>query len=376
MNFPRFTHKFFPMQPSIPFAYGPAPAGADVSSAHDRPAPAVTVGPVSVAVGGLTTTNEALAERFERAPEVILRKIGIESRPLAPADMTPKALALEAVAPLLDDRGFDPAALAMIVTTSSSITQVCPPVSCEVLSAIARRFPATPPAMAFDILATCTGWLYALSLVSDHLHQPAHRAGAALIVTTEIFTQGLADDDFAAWASFGDAATATLVYGPDAPQGARPGFIQVRRPVNFARPDTQGALWGPPLRMAERMKMDGYAVRQHSMPAMAEALRAALADAGLSAGELRAVFAHQSNHRILAELAAELGVDPALVPSNLRFRGNSSSSALPLLLHDLRTAESAAPGAVVGSLPAAGSLVGFTAFGGGFTFGAAIGRML
>jgi len=344
-------------------------------SPPDTLAPAVTVGPITAVTGSLTTTNEALAERFGTSPEVIFRKIGIESRPLAAPGVAPKHLAIDAARKLFDHPGFDSQSLAAIVTASSSITQVCPPVSCEVLAVITKELGPPPPLMAFDIMATCAGWLYALQFVCDHLHQPANRARTALVITTEIFTLGLDENDFGAWASFGDAACATLVYGPDCElpsqmDGQVAPLISVRRPLNFSRADTDGALWGPPLGTPDRMKMNGSALRQVNMPAMAEALRAAVADAGLATGELDAILAHQSNLRILNDLAAELGISPEIMPHNLKHRGNTSSCALPLLIHDLRQSRPAP------SFLEAGSRLGFTTFGGGFTFSGAVGQVL
>lgn len=333
--------------------------------------PGVVIGEIAAAVGPLTTTNEDLARRFGRPADLITRKIGIESRPLAPPDMDPKDLAILAARPLFENPAFDPARLSLIITSSSSINQVCPPVSCEVLAAMAAAREGVPSVMAFDIMATCPGWLYALSLVCDHLNQPGNRARTALVLTTEIFTQGLDPDDFAAWASFGDAAAATLVYGPDyerEPAGA--GFLQMERPLTFARPDTADTLWGPPLRTSRFLRMNGPGMRAESMPAMAAALQAALEERELSTADLDAVFAHQSNYKILADLASFLEVAPERLPSNLAWRGNTSSCALPLLLHDSRA------GLVEGFDLTTDQMVGFTSFGGGFTSASAIARVL
>ncbi len=322
-----------------------------------------------MAVGQLCLTNDELAERFDTTPEVILRKIGIESRPLAAAGVAPKDLALQAVEPLMADPAFDPADLSMIIVASSSISQTCPSMACEVLAEIQKRHTGAPDIMAFDIMATCTGWLYGITMAFDHLNHTPFRNKAVLLVTSEVFSQGIAKDDFAAQASFGDAATATMLWGPEA-QGEKAkgtGRLQMRRPFCFASADAQGALWGPPLNMEAKLKMDGYALRQASMPAMVKGLRAALDGAGIAAGDLASIIAHQSNQRVLADLAAELGVPSAVMASNLRFRGNTSSSALPLLLHDLRAGA---------GIPAAGLDIGFTAFGGGFTYGGAVARVL
>lgn len=342
----------------------------------DVVSPFITIGDISVAVGELCLTNDELAERFGTTPEAIFRKIGIESRCLVAPDVTPIDLALRAVEELIVNPAFDPADISMIIVASSSIAQVCPSVACEVLAHIQKRRPSAPDIMAFDILATCTGWLYGLTLACDHLNYGPFRKKGVLLLTTEVFSQGIARDDFGAQVSFGDAATATVVWGPEAQPSAvlGKGYLHMKRPHCFARADNEGALWGPPLNIDAKLKMDGHGLRQAVLPAMAQGLRVALADAGLGVGDLGLIVAHQSNQRVLNDLAAEMGVAANVMASNLRFRGNTSSSALPLLLHDLRQAgtdSNAYP-----TLLKPGSDIGFTAFGGGFTYGGAVAKVL
>lgn len=359
---------------------------------------ALTVGPIAIATGERTTTNDDLAARFGTTPEVILRKIGIQSRPLAPVDLPPKELALQAARQLFESPDFDAARLGLIITSSSTVGQVCPPVSCEILAEITRRHPQAPHPMAFDIMATCTGWLYALSIATDHLHQPGNRDKFALISTTEMFSLGFADDDFAVWASFGDVATATAVYGPgydistipalhktQAPDGAMiditglpPQLLHITRPLNFAKPDTTGALWGPPAYTSYKLRMDGRELRNQSMPAMLHGLNAALAASEFTPADIDILLAHQSNQRVLVDVANELNLDPRQVPTNLLYRGNTSSSALPLLIHDMRIGQTTIPGQA-GKLETGfppGATIALTAFGGGYTYGAATGQVI
>lgn len=403
---------------------------------HFPDIPALRIGPIAVATGQFSTTNDDLAARFGTSPEVILRKIGIVSRPICPPVLRPKELALRAARQIFNLDGFDAAALSLIITSSSTVGQVCPPVSCEVLHEISKAHESAPNAMAFDIMATCTGWLYALAIATDHLHQPGNRAKFALINTVEMFSLGFAEDDFGVWASFGDVATTTAVYGPEydarsippmqqteAPGGEKIDIsevsaqhIMIARPQNFARPDTADSLWGPPAYTPYKLRMDGRELRNQSMPSMLEGLQAAMDVAGLSVENLDWVLAHQSNQRVLADLAAELGIAIEKVPTNLILRGNTSSSALPLLIHDHRIRKTSTPGsgtgggsttkaddaggsgvgAVDGGVDAAtdaggagagvsanagvrfgtGDIIGLTAFGGGYTFGGAIGQIV
>src|SRR5690606_5509459 len=92
-------------------------------------------------------------------------------------------------------------------------------IACHVLGNLQRYRPEIK-APAFDILATCSGWLYGLQLAHDHLQQPGSRRSAALVITTEMLSPLVAPEDFGSCISFGDASTATLVFGPDTKPGS------------------------------------------------------------------------------------------------------------------------------------------------------------
>lgn len=323
----------------------------------------VIVGPIATAVGTERTTNEELAGRFGTTPEVLLRKTGIESRPRAAAGVGPRDLALSAAEQLISQPAFDPTALSMVMISSSTIGQACPSVACDVLSLIQERHPQQPDAMAFDLLATCAGWLYGIKLAYGHLQNEPFRRSSALIVTTEVLSKVMAPDDFGTQVSFGDAATATLIFGPDTPLDATTqGYLRMRCPLAYSHGDADYTLCGPPLGTGGFMEMNGGAVRQQSVPAMVRALKEALADAALATDDLQAILAHQSNQRILMDIAAAMGVAPEMMASNIRTTGNTSSSALPLLVNDLRQANALTTG----------SNFAFTAFGGGYTYASAV----
>ena len=64
---------------------------------------------------------------------------------------------------------------------------------------------------AFDISAACSGYLYALQSGYDFLQSTPH--GRVLITTAEVLSPLLDLDDFDTSILFGDAATATVLYG-------------------------------------------------------------------------------------------------------------------------------------------------------------------
>ena len=108
------------------------------------------------------------------------------------------------------------------------------------------------------------------------------------------------------------------------------------------------------------VSMRGREVFSEAIRSMIQSLTVACQEAGLDLNQLTHVVPHQANGRILEAMSTRLGVLGSRVISNIATHGNTSSSSIPLCL-----AETAAR-------MNQGEKVGLCAFGGGFTWGAAI----
>jgi 3-oxoacyl-[acyl-carrier-protein] synthase III len=106
--------------------------------------------------------------------------------------------------------------------------------------------------------------------------------------------------------------------------------------------------------------MDGKTALTEAVPRMYESLHRACVEAGLRLGDLELVIPHQGSHTMINGLKSKLGFGAEKIYNTLQFHGNTSSSTIPLCLSEL-----AASGRRLGKS-------GVCAFGGGYTFGAAI----
>ena len=66
-------------------------------------------------------------------------------------------------------------------------------------------------AQAYDINAACSGYLYALQSGYDYLQSQPE--GRVLVVTAEVLSPLLDPEDFDTAILFGDASSATILYG-------------------------------------------------------------------------------------------------------------------------------------------------------------------
>jgi 2-oxoisovalerate dehydrogenase E1 component len=204
---------------------------------------------------------------------------------------------------------------------------------------------------AYDINAACSGYLYALQAGFDFLQsRPEARV---LIVTAEVLSPLLDLQDFDTAILFGDACSATILFGEAHLDRAR---ARVCRPELSAKADTQRSL-SVPLTGGGHIEMKGRKVFTEAVRAMAGSLTRACRREGIEMPDLRLIVPHQANQRIIDAIQSRIAVP---VFSNIRHYGNTSSTSIPLCLREL--------------LPtlAAGDRIGLCAFGGGFTFGAAI----
>ncbi|MBI3540351.1 MAG: hypothetical protein HY076_08780, partial [Candidatus Eisenbacteria bacterium] len=112
------------------------------------------------------------------------------------------------------------------------------------------------------------------------------------------------------------------------------------------------------------IQMQGRKLFPFAVRSMEDSLRRALEQAGLTPDQLELVIVHQANLRILDAVRERLGMPAERVPVNIDRYGNTSSASIPVLLDELVRAGRIKPG----------DAIGFSAFGGGATWGSSVMR--
>ena len=260
---------------------------------HCRP---VGLSVVHTAVGACRVTNYELAQRFPgKTPDDILKLTGIESRPRLAADESVLSLAVEAARQALEREGLSVCDLDAIICSTTTPVLASPSMACLVLHELDPEGAAKTVA-AYDVNAACSGYLYALSAGYDFLQTRPH---SHLLVLSAEAPSSMADPkDFDTAVLFGDAASATILYGATHP--ARP-LAVLHRPVLSARGENGSALRVPALGRGY-MAMNGRIVFREAVACMAEALTRTCAERGIGLEQLDLVVPHQANRRIIDAL--------------------------------------------------------------------------
>jgi len=316
----------------------------------------VGVSSVATVTGSrLMTNNElirtgAIRNANGMSVDDIVRRTGIETRMWAQNGENAVEMAARACWKLLDSEDLIVDDLDLLICSTTSPTSVTPSMACQILNALSNG-KGESMAQAFDINAACSGYLYALQAGYDYLQSMPH--GRVLLVTAEVLSPLLDPADFDTAILFGDASSATVLYGEGHFDKAK---ARLYRPEVSAKGE-DGSTLSVPLLHDGYIQMKGRKVFSEAVRTMVASLNRVCDREGIRVEDLKLVVPHQANQRIIDAIQGRVGVE---VFSNISKYGNTSSTSIPLCLNDL--------------LPDAkkGELFGLCAFGGGFTFGASI----
>ena len=309
------------------------------------------------ALAGRTVTNDELVLRFPgRTASDIFQRTGIETRRLLGPDESALTLATRAARSALAGAGLTLSDIDAIFVSTSSPISLSPSMACLLHHQLSLDEPGRD-VQASDILAACSGYLYALQAASDFcLAKPDANI---LVVTAEAMSTFTDPNDFDTAIVFADGATASVVHGPEA-SGFKKSRILLRRPVLSARGE-DGSILNHGRRERPTVNMDGLKVFPMAVRQLIALLKEASLQAGVQVEDLDYIVPHQANGRILEAVDSRLKLRKGRLVNRVRNSGNTSSSTIPLVLAEL-LAES----------PVSGAKAGLCSFGGGFTFGAAV----
>ncbi len=338
--------------------------------------------PVHYAEGSDRLTNADLIRRFpDVTSDDIIRRTGIESRPYCSEKENALSLAVDAARKALAAEGLALSDLTGIVCHTTTPPLNTPSMACMVLNALDPS--AQLELMVYDVNAACSGWLYALDAAHNTIQHNPH--SAVLVVTTECLSRVVDPDDFGTAILFGDAATATIMRGdvtpgntpgtdtpgnhtpplsesaseaagrPPAPKGS----MYLSQPVLAGKADP-GHILTVGFEGRGHIGMDGKRVFTEAVRSMTKMTNLAFERSGAPLEDLNWLVPHQANERIFEAVRHRLHIPDEKIINLIRTHGNTSSSSIPLAI-----AKSA-------QKFRGGDIVGVCAFGGGFTFGAAI----
>ncbi|MBP0124120.1 MAG: ketoacyl-ACP synthase III [Nitrospira sp.] len=293
-------------------------------------------------------------------PAVVSRLTGIEERRWAADSQASSDLAVEAARRALHAAGLPVLELGAIVLSTTSPDSVFPSTACHV-----QRMLGCATIPAFDVAASCSGFLYGLSMADAMIR--SGQVKTCLVVAAEVKSRSIDPADGDTVLLFGDGAGAVVLRGePETgplgrgilgirlhADGSRHGLIRI--PAGGSRmPTTAETVAGK----RHTLRMQGAPLFRLAVKRLEQAIREIVKEFGVELQDLAQLVLHQANGRILGQLTKRLGVSPERVSSVIGRYGNTSSASLPIALDDAVRSEKMSPDDMV--------LLG--SFGGGVTW--------
>jgi 3-oxoacyl-[acyl-carrier-protein] synthase-3 len=309
-------------------------------------------------------TNHELEKYMDTSDEWIRQRSGIEERRWAAEGEGGSDMARVAAERALEAAGMEAEEIDCIILATLSPDHFFPGTA-----VFLQRKLGLAGIPCLDIRNQCTGFIYGLEVADAFIRTGRYRR--ILLVGTEVHSSGivLSTDGRDTAVLFGDGA-AVAILGPTEEDGR--GVLAVRTHADGRYAEK---LWAPapacvnkPFISSEMidqgLTMPHMEVFKHAVTRMPEALLEVLEIAGHTLEDVDMVIPHQANLRIAQAVGKSLGLTEDRMYVNIQRYGNTTAASVPLALH-----ECVAEGRIQ-----RGDLVGFTAFGSGFTWGGALVR--
>lgn len=293
-----------------------------------------------------SVSSRELDARHGRAPGSTAARSGVESRAVAAPDETASTLAAEAVRRALADAEVSVSEVDRLISTAAVGEQPMPTDAALILERFGPELDGLP---AFDVDASCLGFLHGLEIAAQQIVLGVART--VVVVASEIASAGLDPDDLESSALFGDGAAAAVV-GPagdgDDARILAVGFETFARGAHHCEIRAGGTRWNPhappPSSKDYRFSMDGLAVFRLAAETLPGFLDRLLEAAGCELDDLDLIVPHQASALGLRFLVERLGADPDRVVRILESRGNQVAASIPSALHEVRAAGRMHPG--------------------------------
>jgi 3-oxoacyl-[acyl-carrier-protein] synthase III len=317
--------------------------------------PAVSITGLGCYVPDRVLTNEELATIVATSDEWIRERTGIRERRIAAPEEALSDLALPAARTALAQAELEPGEIDLLVCAT-----VTPDMMFPTTSALIADILGAPDAAAYDLLAGCTGFMYALAQAYGMLS--AGLSKRALVVGGDVLSRILDWSDRSTLVLFGDGAGAVVLERVE-----RGGFVGFELGADGGG-GIHLSLPGSGSRRLEDTSRNGYVqmngreVFKFATRVLVSSAQAVLDCCGKTVDDVDVYIPHQANVRIMNHARQKLGVAPERMVVNVDRYGNTSSGSIPLGLADAQ-----AEGRLT-----EGKLVLMTGMGAGLTWGSAL----
>lgn len=309
-------------------------------------------------------TNADLAKYIDTNDEWIVTRTGIQSRHKLEPELQNSDMGYHAAKSALENANISPEAITHVLVATCSADASIPNTACLIATKLGMT-----KAMAFDINAACSGFIYALDVAQAMIS--ANPDACMLVVASEVLTRRVNWSDRGTCVLFGDGAAALVVSANKNLQGQSIGSLEAclcradGKQASLLRlgcGTTKECAVGDVIDESAFIQMEGREVFKVAVRSMTSISLEILEQNNLTINDIDLFIPHQANLRIIEAVGQRLKVDSGKVFVNVAQMGNTSAASIPLALVEAHETGALRPG----------MRVLLATFGGGFTWGSAL----
>lgn len=302
-------------------------------------------------------TNKELETMVETNDEWIVTRTGIkERRILKDKNKGTSFLAIQAAKDLIAKNNIDPKEIELVIVATAT-----PDMQAASTAAYTATEIGASNAFSFDLESACSSFLYGMSVAARYIESNKYKK--VLLIGADKNSSMIDYTDRTTCIIFGDGGGAVL-FEPNyeglglldeylRTDGSGREFLKVEAGGSFM-PATKETIENK----LHYVRQDGKTVFKNAVFNMADVCEKIMQKNNLDKDDIAWLVAHQANKRIIEATANRMILDTSKVMMNIQNYGNTTSATLPLLLADYE------------SQLKKGDNIIFTAFGGGFSWGA------
>jgi 3-oxoacyl-[acyl-carrier-protein] synthase-3 len=301
-------------------------------------------------------TNKELETIVDTTDEWITTRTGIkERRILKGEDQGTSVMGIEAVKGLLEKTKTKPEDIDLLICATVTPDLVFPATANIITDAVGAK-----NAFGYDIMAACSGFLYALATGAKFIESGQYKK--VVIVGADKMSSIINYEDRSTCIIFGDGAGAVMLEPTTEDFGIMDSILKSdgsgvqylhqkaggsRRPASHQTVDAKEHF----------AYQEGSSVFKFAVTNMADVSAEIMERNNLKGDDIAWLVPHQANKRIIDATANRMGVGPEKVMMNIEKYGNTTAGTLPLCLWDYEKQMKK------------GDNIILAAFGGGFTWG-------
>lgn len=301
-------------------------------------------------------TNDDLSKIVDTSDEWITTRTGIKERHISKGENT-SVLAIGTARMVMERAKVAPEDVDLVIVAS-----VTPDYGTPTLGCMIQKELGLVNAVAFDVVAACSGFMFAMSVADKYIKTGVYRN--AIVIGAETLSKIINWEDRATCVLFGDGSGGAFVEAADeggilAEELGSKGEIWeilTEGHINCANAFNDLKIEDDPEYFVH---MDGRAVFKFATKMVVKSVTNVLEKAGMTKDDIDYVVPHQANSRIIDVVADKLDMDRDKFYMNMDRYGNTSSASVPMALNELNEK----------GLIKRGDKILLTGFGGGMTWG-------